>query len=217
MLVLIIDYGSGNIKSVYNSVKKTLHYFNKFSEVKVSNNLSEIEKADKIILPGVGSFDQCMNRIRKIKDLVETLKNQVITKKKPFLGICVGMQILANYGYENQKTKGLSWINGEVKSLKNFTDHSQNLKIPHMGWNNLSVNSKTSNLLHNVTEEDQFYFVHSYFFDIKNKKNIICNTKYGIAIPAIINDDNIFGFQFHPEKSLKHGARLLKNFCEYEV
>ena len=95
MFVLIIDYGSGNIKSVYNSVKKTLHYFNKFSEVKVSNNLSEIEKADKIILPGVGSFDQCMNRIREINDLVETLKDQIIEKKKPFLGICVGMQILA--------------------------------------------------------------------------------------------------------------------------
>ena len=105
MFVLIIDYGSGNIKSVYNSVKKTLHYFNKFSEVKVSNNLSEIEKADKIILPGVGSFDQCMNRIKKIKDLLETLNDQVIIKKKPFLGICVGMQILADYGYENKKTK----------------------------------------------------------------------------------------------------------------
>tara|TARA_B100000609_G_C16801947_1_gene226655 strand:+ start:99 stop:482 length:384 start_codon:yes stop_codon:yes gene_type:complete len=112
MFVLIIDYGSGNIKSVYNSVKRTLYNFNKFTKVKVSRNLAEIKKADKIILPGVGSFDQCMNRIRKIKDLVETLKDQVITKKKPFLGICVGMQILADYGYENQKTKGLSWING---------------------------------------------------------------------------------------------------------
>ena len=91
MFVLIIDYGSGNIKSVYNSVKRTLYNFNKFSEVKVSRNLSEIEKADKIILPGVGSFDQCMNRIRKIKELLETLNDQVITKKKPFLGICVGM------------------------------------------------------------------------------------------------------------------------------
>ena len=122
MFVLIIDYGSGNIKSVYNSVKRTLYNFNKFSEVKVSRNLSELEKADKVILPGVGSFDQCMNRIRKIKDLIETLKYQVITKKKPFLGICVGMQILAYYGYENQKTKGLSWINGDVKPLKNFME-----------------------------------------------------------------------------------------------
>ena len=214
MFVLIIDYGSGNIKSVYNSVKKTLHYFDKFSEVKVSNNLSEIKKADKIILPGVGSFDQCMNRINKIKDLVETLKNQVITKKKPFLGICVGMQILADYGYENQKTKGLSWINGKVKPLKNFLDNSQNLKIPHMGWNSLSIYNSNDNLLNNITANDQFYFVHSYFFDIKKNKNIICNTQYGINIPAIVNQDNIFGFQFHPEKSGRSGLKILYNWLK---
>ena len=214
MFVLIIDYGSGNIKSVYNSVKKILNNYNISIEVKVSNNLLEIKNSYKIILPGVGSFNQCMDRINKTEDLVGTLNDQIITKKKPFLGICVGMQILADYGYENKKTKGLSWINGEVKSLKNFTDHSQNLKIPHMGWNNLSVNSKTFNLLHNVTEEDQFYFVHSYFFDIKNKKNIICNTKYGIDIPAIINEDNIFGFQFHPEKSGSSGLKILYNWLK---
>ena len=214
MFVLIIDYGSGNIKSVYNSVKKTLNNYNLSFEVKVSNNLLEIKNSYKIILPGVGSFNQCMDRINKTEDLVGTLTDQIMTKKKPFLGICVGMQILADYGYENKKTKGLSWINGEVKSLKNFTDHSQNLKIPHMGWNNLSVNSKTFNLLHNVTEEDQFYFVHSYFFDIKNKKNIICNTKYGIDIPAIINEDNIFGFQFHPEKSGSSGLKILYNWLK---
>ena len=213
MFVLIIDYGSGNIKSVYNSVKTTLHNFNEFSEVKVSRNLSEIKKADKIILPGVGSFDQCMNRIRKIKDLVETLKDQVITKKKPFLGICVGMQILADYGYENQKTKGLSWINGDVRPLKNFLDNSQNLKIPHMGWNSLTI-YKNNSLFNDITANDQFYFVHSYFFDIKHKKNIICNTQYGINIPAIVNQDNIFGFQFHPEKSGRSGLKILYNWLK---
>jgi glutamine amidotransferase len=213
MFVLIIDYGSGNIKSVYNSVKKTIHNFNKFSEVKVSRNLSEIEKADKIILPGVGSFDQCMNRITKIKGLLETLKDQVITKKKPFLGICVGMQILADYGYENKKTKGLSWINGDVKPLKTFLDNSQKLKIPHMGWNSLSI-YKNNNLLNDITANDQFYFVHSYFFDIKQKKNIICNTQYGINIPAIVNKDNIFGFQFHPEKSGSSGLKILYNWLK---
>ena len=214
MFVLIVDYGSGNIKSVYNSVKKTLNNYNMPIEVKVSNNLLEIKNAYKIILPGVGSFNQCMDRINKTDDLVGTLNDEIITKKKPFLGICVGMQILADYGYENKKTKGLSWINGEVKSLKNFTNHLQNLKIPHMGWNNLSVNSKTINLLHDITDKDQFYFVHSYFFDIKNKKNIICNTKYGIDIPAIINDDNIFGFQFHPEKSGSSGLKILYNWLK---
>ena len=213
MIVLIIDYGSGNIKSVYNSVKKTLQNLNKYFVLKVSNNLSEIKKADKIILPGVGSFDQCMNRIIKINDLVETLNDQVITKRKPFLGICVGMQILADYGYENHKTKGLSWIDGDVKSLKKSRFVTQDLKIPHMGWNNLSINKK-NNLFDNINDEDQFYFVHSYFFDIKQKKNIICNTKYGIDIPAIINKDNIFGFQFHPEKSGQSGLKILYNWLK---
>ena len=213
MFVIIIDYGSGNIKSVYNSVKKTLLNFNKLSKVIVSNNLSEIRKADKIILPGVGSFDQCMNRIRKINDLVETLHDQVILKKIPFLGICVGMQILANYGYENKKTKGLSWINGDVKSLKKYLVSSQNLKIPHIGWNNLKINKKIE-VLDNITDEDQFYFVHSYFFDISHNENTICNTKYGINIPAIVNEKNIFGFQFHPEKSGISGLKILYNWLK---
>ena len=213
MFVLIIDYGSGNIKSVYNSLKKTLQDLNKSFDLKVSSNLLDIRKADKIILPGVGSFDQCMNRIRKIKDLVETLNDQIIIKRKPFLGICVGMQILADYGYENQKTKGLSWIDGDVRSLKNTICESQNLKIPHMGWNNLSIN-KESYLFDKITNEDQFYFVHSFFFDIKHRKNIICNTKYGIDIPAIVNRDNIFGFQFHPEKSGRSGLKILYNWLK---
>ena len=161
MFVLIIDYGSGNIKSVYNSVKNILQSFDSFSKVKVSNNLLDLKKADKIILPGVGSFDRCMNRIEKLNDFVETLKFQVI-EKKLFLGICVGMQILADYGYENKKTKGLSWINGDVKPLKNFIPTSQNLKIPHMGWNNLSI-YKNNSLFDNISVDDQFYFVHSYF------------------------------------------------------
>ena len=213
MFVLIIDYGSGNIKSVYNSVKKTLQSYNKGVKVRVSCSLLEIKKADKIILPGVGSFNQCMNRIRKIDDLVETLNDQIITLKKPFLGICVGMQILADYGYEHQKTKGLSWINGDVKSLKCVINDSQKLKIPHMGWNNLSIDKK-DNLFNEITEEDQFYFVHSYFFDIKHKKNLICNTRYGIDIPAIVSKDNIFGFQFHPEKSGISGLKILYNWLK---
>ena len=213
MFILIIDYGSGNIKSVYNSVKKTLQDLNKSSDLKVSSNILEITKADKIILPGVGSFDQCMQRIRKINGLIETLNDQIVTKKKPFLGICVGMQVLADYGYENQKTKGLSWIEGDVRSMKDSICAAQCLKIPHMGWNNLSINKK-NNLFDNITDEDQFYFVHSYFFDIKHKKNIICNTKYGIDIPAIVNEDNIFGFQFHPEKSGISGLKILYNWLK---
>ena len=177
MFVLIIDYGSGNIKSVYNSIKKTLYHHNKFFKLKVSSNLSDIKKADKIIFPGVGSFDNCMNRIRKINDLVETLNYQILTKNTPFLGICVGMQVLADYGYENQKTNGLSWISGDVKPLKNFLGHTQTLKVPHMGWNNLNI-YKYNKLLDDITDNDQFYFVHSFFFDINQNENIIFNNKY---------------------------------------
>ncbi len=213
MFVLIIDYGSGNIKSVYNSVKKILNDFNKSSYIKVTNNFSEIKKADKIILPGVGSFNRCMKSIRGMNNLVEILNDQVVTYKKPFLGICIGMQILADFGYENKKTKGLSWINGDVKCLKNFVDSAQNLKIPHMGWNNLEILQKNS-LFDNITHKDQFYFVHSYFFDIKHKENIICNTKYGINIPAIVKKDNIYGFQFHPEKSGRSGLKILYNWLK---
>ena len=123
------------------------------------------------------------------------------------------MQILADHGYENRKTKGLSWINGEVKPLKNFIDYFTNLKIPHMGWNNLSF-YEHNYLLDDITNNDQFYFVHSYFFDIKHKKNIIGITKHGIDIPAIVNQDNIFGFQFHPEKSGRSGLKILYNWLK---
>ena len=136
---------------------------------------------------------------------------KVISRNFHFQIICFSQTI----DLKCQKTKGLSWINGEVKPLKKFTDHSQNLKIPHMGWNNLSVNTKTINLLNDITDKDQFYFVHSYFFDIKHKKNIICNTQYGINIPAIVNQDNIFGFQFHPEKSGKSGLKILYNWLRF--
>ena len=206
MFVLIIDYGSGNIKSVYNSVKKTLHYFNKSSEVKVSNNLLEIEKADKIILPGVGSFDQCMNRISKIKDLVETLKNQVITKKKPFLGICVGMQILSSYGYEFEKFKGLNWIPGKVCKIDNH-------KLPHIGWNDIQI-KKNSVLLNNLDVDYNFYFVNSFQFIPDNKENVISITNYQQDFCSIIQRENIFGVQFHPEKSQKAGQLLIKNFLD---
>jgi len=213
MMVVILDYGSGNIKSVYNSVKKTLQNFENKCHVKVSNNVFDLKNADKIILPGVGSFNQCMQNISKTNYLLETLTNEIINKQKPFLGICVGMQILANYGYEIKKTKGLSWISGNVKSLNNYVDNKKDIKIPHMGWNNLNIRNN-SKIFQNINNIDQFYFVHSYFFDVKDNKNIICDTYYGIKIPAIIQKDNIFGFQFHPEKSGNSGLKILNNWLK---
>ena len=161
MVVLILDYGSGNIKSVFNSVKKALNLTLNY-DVKVSSNFKDIEISDKIILPGVGSFDQCMKLLKKLDGIFETLHQEVINKKKPFLGICVGMQILADFGYENVKTRGLSWIDGDVKSLKNYIKTKKELKIPHMGWNNLDIENNIP-ILGDISYSDQFYFVHSFF------------------------------------------------------
>ena len=211
MLTAIIDYSSGNLHSARKAFEK-ISASNNLGSVVVTSNPDVISSADRLVLPGDGAFPACKTELLS-SEAYDAMVYAAVEKGRPFLGICVGMQILAYYGYENQKTKGLSWINGDVKPLKKFLDNSQNLKIPHMGWNNLSIN-KNNKLLDNITVNDQFYFVHSYFFDIQNKKNIICNTKYGIDIPAIVNQDNIFGFQFHPEKSGRSGLKILYNWLK---
>ena len=147
-------------------------------------------------------------------DLVEILNSQVITKKKPFLGICVGMQLLANYGLENGKHQGFGWIDGKVKPLENEIKYiNNNLKIPHMGWNNLNIVIK-DNIFKNINNNDQFYFVHSYYFDADNEENIIATTNYGKNIPSIIKRKNIYGLQFHPEKSGYSGQKILNNWIK---
>lgn len=211
MIILILDYGSGNLQSVYNSVKTTLDNNDIKSKISVSNNLKDIENSDKIILPGVGSFNHCIKNLSNNVGVLDQIKEMVFIKSKPLLGICVGMQMFANLGYENKKTKGLMFIEGEVKSIKNFVKSKKNLKIPHMGWNNL-VYKKKHQILDKISERDYFYFVHSYFFQEKNKEDVIATTNYGIEMASIISKDNIFGFQFHPEKSGKSGLKILNNW-----
>ena len=178
-------------------------------QVLVSSLVQDLRKATHIILPGVGAFESCLNGLIKTKAR-SYLEEMVLEKKKPFLGICVGMQMLDTKGFENGEFAGLDWISGEVNKINN---PNNNLKIPHMGWNSLSI-YKNNDLFNDITTYDQFYFVHSYFFDIKHKKNIICNTKYGINIPAVVNQDNIHGFQFHPEKSGISGLKILYNWLK---
>ena len=211
MIILILDYGSGNLQSVYNSVKTTLDINDIKSKISVSNNLKDIENSDKIILPGVGSFNHCIKNLSNNFGVLDQIKEMVFIKSKPLLGICVGMQMFANLGYENKKTKGLNFIEGEVKSIKNFVKTNKNLKIPHMGWNNL-VYKKKHQILDKISEHDYFYFVHSYFFQEKNKEDVIATTNHGIEMASIISKDNIFGFQFHPEKSGKSGLKILNNW-----
>jgi len=210
MNIAIVDYRSGNLHSALKSFQAAASNF-KNVNVKITSCYKDVRVADKVVLPGVGSFSFCKSKLHENTDVYNSLIDMVIEKKKPFLGICVGMQLLATTGHEGQRNNpGLNWICGEVKKIA----VEQNLKIPHMGWNNLFFKKSTINLLHDITDEDQFYFVHSYFFDINHKENIICNTKYGINIPAIVNEDNIFGFQFHPEKSGRSGLKILYNWLK---
>jgi imidazole glycerol-phosphate synthase subunit HisH len=196
--ICILNYGSGNISSVNNALK-FLGY-----KTKISNSIENIEKSTHMILPGVGAFDTSMKKINQ-KLPISFLKNEILNKKKPFLGICVGMQVLAKFGYEFNKTNGLNLINGNVIKIK-----SKKIKLPHIGWNKILMIKKHS-VLDGLDGKD-FYFVHSFYFDTKTKSYVIANTKYNHNFPSIINKNNIYGVQFHPEKSLTNGLKFLNNF-----
>lgn len=197
--ILILDYGSGNVKSVLNICK----YIEDNS--KISNNIEDIKNSSHIILPGVGSFKASMDKIKKYLPIEEIL-NEIINKHKPILGICVGMQVFANQGYEFGEYSGLSLIDGSVKKLE-----TNKYPLPNIGWNNIDV--KKDNLLFKKLEENNsFYFVHSFAFIPNNIDNVIASSIYENKFVCAIQKNNIFGVQFHPEKSQKSGIQLLKNF-----
>lgn len=199
--ICILDYGSGNVKSVYNIVTH-LGY-----KAKISNFKKDIIDSSHIILPGVGSFGSSMEKISKSIPF-NTLENQVLGKKKPFLGICVGMQVLADKGFEFGEHKGFGWISGEVKKIK-----IKKMPSIHIGWNNIIIR-KDSNFLKGLEEINDFYFVHSYCFEqsTNSKDYVLAETQYEDHFTSIIQKDNIFGVQFHPEKSQIAGQIILKNF-----
>lgn len=197
MKALIVDYGMGNIASV----KKSLDFIG--IDCIISNLEKDFEDCDFIILPGVGSFKQGMENLNKL-NLVSILNNEVIVKKKPFLGICLGMQLIAQIGTEHGLSDGLGWIEGSVIKIQ-----SDVLRIPHLGWNNLIVENDP--LLKPFNAKD-FYFIHSYHFDVSNCENIAATVNYGKNYVAAVRKDNIFATQFHPEKSQDQGIKLLKLF-----
>jgi glutamine amidotransferase len=201
-MIVIIDYKTGNIGSLSNMLKKI------GAEAIVSSNPSDIEKADKLILPGVGAFDVGMKNL-KDSGLIPLLEDRVLNKKTPILGICLGMQLLAEKSEEGS-LNGLSWIKGEVKRFK--FDNSD-LKIPHMGWNVVKP-LKEDSLFSGMKDELRFYFVHSYHFVAKDKDSVLATTNYGYDFTSVVAQENIFGVQFHPEKSHKFGMRLLDNFTK---
>ena len=205
MNVTIVDYNSGNISSVINSFKEVAK--NKVN-IEVTADLNKIKSSDKVVLPGQGSFKSCVDSLKKIDGLTDTLSEFAITNKKPVLGICVGLQMFADTGYEETITKGLGWISGKVSKIDN---QNGKFKLPHIGWNQINI-VKESKIFQNIENNSHMYFVHSYEF-IPNDKNVIsATTDYSSNIVCSIEKENIFGTQFHPEKSDKIGLKIINNF-----
>jgi glutamine amidotransferase len=201
--IAIIDYGLGNLRSVYGAVEKLGH------RAIITNDISEIEEADKLILPGVGAFGDGMNNLTNL-GLIEPLTKLVIDEEKPILAICLGFQLLAKKSHEFGQHKGLGWIDAVVK---NFNTHNSGLRVPHVGWNDLLM-TKDCVLWENIPENTLFYYVHSFYVDCKSDVIVVGECKYGVNFTSAIKQNNIYGTQFHPEKSQYYGLEVLKNFIE---
>mgnify|MGYP001208939950 CR=1 FL=1 len=201
-MIVILNYGMGNLGSILNMLKKA------GGDAVISADAIVIDKADKLILPGVGAFDKAMSNLKEL-GFIEVLNQKVQKEKTPVLGICLGMQLLSKSSEEGI-LPGLGWLDAKVKKFA--FPSSMPLKIPHMGWNIVSENKKNPLFENMPKNEMRFYFVHSYYFDAENPKDIIGQTNYGFPFPSAVNQENIFGVQFHPEKSHQFGMQLLKNF-----
>jgi len=208
MLLTVVDYGVGNLRSIAKSIEKANSDKNLNYSVKVSSDINDVKKSDKIVLPGQGSFKACKAGIDNIKGLQTELNESVLIKKKPIYGICAGMQLFATRGHEERTTQGLNWIPGEVNKLNLG---SSKLKIPHMGWNELKINN-SSKVFQDISKNDHAYFIHSYEFIPEDKTVISLTSNYGKEVMAAVSLENIFGSQFHPEKSQTTGIKILTNF-----
>ena len=205
MNIVIIDYNSGNISSVINSFKEVAQ---KKINIEVTSDLQKVKFSDKVVLPGQGSFKNCVDALNNIKGLVDTLNEFAIKNKKPLLGICVGLQMFADIGYEEIETKGLGWIPGKVSKIDN---KNKKYKLPHIGWNQINI-VKESRIFKDIENNSHMYFVHSYEFIPNDKSVISATTDYSSNIVCSVEKENIFGTQFHPEKSDKIGLKIIDNF-----
>ena len=214
MSVAIVDYGSGNLHSAAKAFERAARECGHDQPVIVTSNPDDVAKADRIVLPGVGAFADCKRGLVAVPGMVDALEETVRKKGRPFFGICVGMQLLAERGLEYQVTPGLGWLDGEVTKI---APSDPELKIPHMGWNTLDLKT-----MHPLLDEIPLgpdglhaYFVHSYHFKTANNDDLVAQTDYGGPLTAIVGRDNIVGTQFHPEKSQKLGLRLISNFLKW--
>ncbi|HQK35000.1 MAG TPA: imidazole glycerol phosphate synthase subunit HisH [Spirochaetales bacterium] len=201
-MLVIINYNLGNLKSIQNMIRKIGF------ESKITNNIEEIRGATKLILPGVGAFDNGMHNLKEL-GLISVLEKEILENKKPILGICLGMQLLTKKSEEGTLS-GLGFIDAETKLFKLENTY----KIPHMGWNTAKPIKKSKLFSEMENQENRFYFVHSYYVDCSNTDDILTVTKYGTEFVSMFEHENIIGAQFHPEKSHKFGMQLLKNFLE---
>jgi len=204
--VALIDYGSGNLRSAEKALARAAADHATGHEIVVTSDPDVVAKAERIVLPGVGAFADCMRGLSAVDGMVDALDQSVIKSAKPFLGICVGMQLMACVGREFGDTSGLSWIDGEVVRL---APSDVELKIPHMGWNELHI-ATPHPVLNGIDEGAHAYFVHS--FELRARDHVLATTDYGGAVTAIVGRDNLVGTQFHPEKSQAVGLQLLANF-----
>ncbi|MDC0247145.1 imidazole glycerol phosphate synthase subunit HisH [OCS116 cluster bacterium] len=209
--IAIINYECGNIHSARKAFELALNELNISGSVTVTNEPEIIFKADKIVLPGVGAFAECFSKLISKKGLKDSISERVHDHGIPILGICVGLQLMADKGFENIESKGLGWVSGSVENL--YPD-DKNLKIPHMGWNEVNFKRDDGNFS-DLNGED-FYFVHSYYFNVKNTDNILATTNYNQPFPSALIKKNIIGTQFHPEKSQRSGVEFIKRFLMWK-
>ena len=212
MTVAIVDYGSGNLRSAAKAFERAAREAGTHERVLVTANPNEVAAADRIVLPGVGAFADCRAGLYGVPGMVDVLQREVIERGKPFLGICVGMQLMATRGVEYGVHAGLDWIAGDVVRLSPGTEH---LKIPHMGWNEL-LELKPHPVLAGIAPHDHAYFVHSFQLKTTKPDTLLAITEYGGAVTAVVGRDNMAGTQFHPEKSQATGLRLIGNFLHWK-
>lgn len=212
--VVIIDYGSGNLHSAAKAFERAAREGGSQSQIVVSAKSEDVAAADRVVLPGVGAYADCKRGLLAVPGLFEALTKTVVERQRPFLGICVGMQLMAERGLEFEVTEGLGWIPGEVRAI---APDDRALKIPHMGWNTLDVTQPHALLRDITTGPDGLhaYFVHSFHLATQRPEHVVATTDYGGAVTAIVGRDNIVGTQFHPEKSQRLGLQLIANFLAW--
>ncbi len=213
MNIAIIDYNSGNLASLQNSLESAVKNNKQNFNVNVTAVPEEVIKADKVILPGVGDFLNCKNELLKIDGMVDAINYFIKDKEKPFLGICIGMQLMAKVSYERKKNKGLEFIDSEVIIIDSG---SKEIRVPHMGWNNVSLENKSKEKDFPSLNDNDFYFVHSYHMKCKDKNEVLASTIYGNKIVSAVIKDNLVGVQFHPEKSQEKGKKFLEEFLDWK-